>query len=712
MDSPTSTRSSPSKALNPLSPERMNQQTMPTSPSSVSDALRMQRKSQRGLSDVQARVAYLNNLSRADSPGAGAGSASAAGTAALQRAILGREEAESALSRVSSQLSEAQSRERRISERLESLLEELQSSKERQAHERLVFEKEIRKARKEAFRAGSALVKTQEELKHKKAEAKGLSEEVQSEREAKEKAKQEAFERAYAIAGLTEELEEVKGRLRTAEAKNQAITLQHARAREIRRLEAPRMSIAEGDLALLMTPSPRKPKRPSDALGDEHVPKIADPEPSNHEDTPPKKQIKLAEPAPPSHQDTPPKKLIKLSDPLSPRYSQQFEENSPLTVQELVDRLQLELRWERKERINAEKDVEFMQLQCMFKVCACRELESLENEARANKVVSAAEKQHQCQIDGSGGAEEDTHQQQETVPPETELGEIETRQEDFKKVMKEPNTQAQIEEQVVQSQMDVLEAQPEPEEKLQEDIQTDNLQEDEVKAEQTQEDEVMEDEVQEGVGEPLITFSPATGTFRTIPSPLRSPQKQPQNSTPQELQPSPVKFDFRLEAQYSPSATHVQKYESHPREALSESISQSEAYSRDLTPEAHPSPVATEAQPKYEELHHIEHVNEIHNVKRIPLRSDNEAYDSSVIAPGTPISREQALAQIRARRGRTSEMKRSVSASDAGFRAGGLNVTPARLARRIPGVQNATDPRGDGVKKNRRDMSAPIRPLR
>ncbi|RDW90121.1 uncharacterized protein DSM5745_01896 [Aspergillus mulundensis] len=675
----------------------------------------MQRKSQRGLSDVQARVAFLNNLSRAGSPGAGAGSTSAGGTAALQRAILGREEAESALSRVSSQLSEAQSRERRISERLESLLEELQSSKERQAHERLVFEKEIRKARKEAFRAGSALVKTQEELKHKKAEAKGLSEEVQSEREAKEKAKQEAFERAYAIAGLTEELDEVKGRLRTAEAKNQAITLQHARAREIRKLEAPRMSIAEGDLALLMTPSPRKPKRPSDALGDESAQKIADPEASNHEDTPPKKQIKLTEPASPSHQDTPSKKLIKLSDPLSPRYSQQFGESPPLTVQELVDRLQLELRWERNERINAEKDVEFMQLQCMFKICACRELENLEIEARGNKEVSAAENQPQGQIDESKGAEESSHQQQITGPSETELEEVVTRQEEFQRDTKEPDIQAHIEEQVVQREMHALETQPETEEQEPKgDIRTDSPQEDEVKAEQTQEDEIMEDEVQEEVGEPLITFSPATGTFRTIPSPLRSPQKQPQESAPQELQPSPIKFNPRLEAQYSPSATPAQKYESHPREALSESISQSEAYSRDLTPEAHPSPVATEAQPQpeYEDLHHIEHVNEIHNVKRIPLRSDNEASDPSVIAPGTPISREQALAQIRARRGRTSEMKRSVSASDAGFRAGGLNVTPARLARRIPGVQNATDPRGDGVKKNRRDMSAPIRPLR
>ncbi|KAL4975645.1 hypothetical protein BDW66DRAFT_137008 [Aspergillus desertorum] len=684
MESPSSTRSSPSKALNPLSPERMNQQTMPNSPSSGSDALRMHRKSQRGLSDVQARVAYLNNLSRGGSPGGTTGSTSTGGTAALQRAILGREEAESALARVSSQLSEAQSRERRISERLESLLEELQSAKERQAHERLVFEKEIRKARKEAFRAGSALVKAQEELKHMRAEAKELSQEVQSEREAKEKAKQEAFERAYAIAGLTEELEEVKGKLRAAETKNKAITLQHARARDVKKQEVNRMSLAEGDLALLLTPSPRKPKRPSDALGEELTQGPTQ---------------ELAKPSPLAHQDTPPKKLIKLSDPISPRYSHQFEENPPLTVQELVDRLQMELRWEKNERINAEKDVEFMQLQCMFQMCACRELENLESEAWAKKQARATQKQEpQYTVEDCVNPEESSHQQSTDKPTSIEPSEKEARQEELQKETQERD------------------AQEEPQQlKAQEAPQGSESPQEEIKEEQPREDQIMEDEVQQEVGEPLITFSPVTGTFRTVPSPIRSPQKQPQEFNLHELQLSPVKIQTRPEA-HSSSASPDQKYESHLHEVLSESISQSEAYFRDLTPKAHPSPVAPEAQrqPEYENVHqhHVDHMDETYNVKRIPLRNGDEASNSFLIAPGTPISREQALAQIRARRGRTGEMKRSVSASDAGFRAGGLNVTPARLARRIPGVQHGTDPRGDGIKKSRRDMSAPMRVLR
>ncbi|KAL4917794.1 hypothetical protein BDW62DRAFT_182840 [Aspergillus aurantiobrunneus] len=624
MDSPSSTRSSPSKALNPLSPERMNQQGS-NSPSFVSDALRLQRKSNRGLSDVQSKVAYLNNLSRAGSPGAPSGSTSAGGVAALQRAILGREEAESALSRVSSQLSEAQSRERRISERLESLLEELQTAKERQAHERMVFEKEIRKARKEAFRAGSALVKTQEELKHMKAEAKGLSQEVQSEREAKEKAKQEAFERAYAIAGLTEELEELKGRLRTSEATNHAITLQHARAREIKKQNISRMSLAEGDLALIMTPSPRRPKRPADDTTDTPAPKTTDTT---------------------SHPDTPPKKLLKLSDPLPPHYTEQFECAPPLTVHELVERLQDDIRWEQKQRADAEDLVEFMQVQCMFKVCGCREIERLENEARAKKQATAAKKQElqentEEQEHGLIKAEQNTFLQPIEKSSETKAKGKETQQEEF---------------------------------------------EEKIHGEVTQERETQE-ETQEAE-EPLITFSPVTGTFRTIPSPVRSsPQKQSLTS-----QPSPT--GSRSRPEFHTASAHAVP---------------NEAYSRDLTPEAHHSPMTAETQWQRGYENRVENVDEIHNVKRIPLRTEDETPTTAV--PDTPVSREQALAQIKARRGRTSAMKRSVSANDAGFRAGGLNVTPARVARRIPAVQHS-DPRGDGVKKSRRDMSAPMRMFR
>ncbi|KAL4956802.1 hypothetical protein BDW69DRAFT_157825 [Aspergillus filifer] len=671
MDSPSSVQSSPSKVLNPLSPERMNRENIPQSPSSISDTLRLQRKSNRGLSDVQSRVAYLNTLSQGGSPGPTTGSTSAGGAAALQRAILGREEAESSLSRMTAQLSEAQSRERRISERLESLLEELQAAKERQAHERIIFEKEIRKARKEAFRAGSTLVKTQEDLKHVKAEAKILSQEVQTERESKEKAKQEAFERAYAIAGLTEELEEVKTRLRTVEATNHAITLQHARARELKKQSISRMSIAEGDLALIMTPSPRKPKRPAD------------------DETP------TQEVADTIYEATPPRKAMRMSDVAPEQYTQHFEDEAPLTVRELVDRLVEELDDEKKLRADAEDLVEFMQVQCMFRVCSCRQLERKEKEALAKKQALEPEEQEaqRCLEEEEGQADEtieDAPEQKSSNVPEIEAPKNETHLEKIQEGVHE---------------------------EVQEEVKMEDVEEEEIHDEEIPEEELQEQEdedVQKEVGEPLITFSPVTGTFRTIPSPVRSPpQKQSRDAQLHESQTSPTKSRSRPEAHRASTAS-FQKYESHPHEALPPPIPQSEAYSRDLTPGAHREPNTAEAhwQSQHEYPRGLENVNEIHNVKRIPLRTEEEPSDQSVIAEGTTISREEALAQIRARRGRTNAMNRSVSASDAGFRAGGLNVTPARVARRIPGVVQHSDPRGEGVKKSRRDMSAPIRIFR
>lgn len=130
-----------------------------------------------------------------------------------------------ALSSTNVQLSEAYARERKISERVESLIEDLQFTKERQAHERQVFEKEVRKARKDAFRAGSALVKLQEDLKEARTETSNLRKDVQKEKEAKELARQEAFERAYTLSGQVEEIESMRERLRSLEAERDTARL-------------------------------------------------------------------------------------------------------------------------------------------------------------------------------------------------------------------------------------------------------------------------------------------------------------------------------------------------------------------------------------------------------------------------------------------------------------------------------------------------------
>ncbi|KAI9369579.1 hypothetical protein BJX61DRAFT_518883 [Aspergillus egyptiacus] len=762
MDSPSSVRSSPSKALNPLSPERMNKQTLPNSPSSVSDTLRLHRKHNRGISDVQTKVAYLNGLSRGESPVSATGSSGTTSTggpaAALQRAILGREEAESALSRVSSELAEAQSRERRISERLESLLEELQNAKERQARERIVFEKEIRKARKEAFRAGSILVQTQDELKQARSEAKDLKEEVQLEREAREKANQEAFERAHptqdeleqvksevralekelqserkakekasneayershAITRLTEELEELKVRLRKAELTNHAITLQRRREQELKKQEIGRMSLAEGDLALIMTPTPRKPKRAAD---DPDTCSASDPaENAVHQETPPKRP-RLSTPAPVENEPAEPSRAepeeviprrLRLSDPAPPQM--EYDICPPRTIEEYIENLLDDICIERRARKAAEDTVEFMKVSCMFKWCDCRILEKREKQAREKKLAAQQAKARQeaeKELKDSGISCGENAREQ--AAEETSRTEAQRRAPANKAHIEEIQDRSQEEE---YAQDQVVQAEAEDIHGRQEVFREGSIQEQVIQEEDIQEatgDDQLQEEQEEQDEEPVITFSPVTGTFRAIPSPARaSPQKQRQDPIPFNLHPSAA----RSPSEYVDQPAHVSsasKYETHSRESLSKATPQSEAYSRKLTEYHHPQGIAeAQRQLDYADMDTIDPVAESHNVKRIPLRTDDNDSGSNRYsdAPGTPISREQALAQIRARRGRTSAMKRSVSANEAGFRAGGLNVTPVRAARRIPGVQHS-DPRGDGIKKNRRDMSAPLRPLR
>ncbi|KAA8651563.1 hypothetical protein EYZ11_006540 [Aspergillus tanneri] len=623
MDSPSRLLSSPSKALNPLSPDRINQQPPLHSTLSASDIFNSPRKSARGSSDVQAKVAFLNNLSRTGSPVA-APPPPGGGTAALQRAILGREEAESALASVSAQLSEAQSRERRISERLESLLEELQASKERKAHERTLFEKEIRKARKEAFRAGSTLVKTQEELKQARTENKGLKDEVESERKAKEKAKQEAFERAYAIAGITEELEEVKGQLRAVEAKNNSLTLK-TRAQAMRRQDAGRMSLVEGDLAFLRSPAPQRSKRSVEEMAESCAPESKD---ASTQCTPPKKP-RLSDVKPQQEVQEPPKR-----------------DNNQLIIRQLQETLRVEKRL----RTNAEDLTEFLRMECQFKRCSCRIVEEQEKKV---------------------------HKYHTTQPQSTKLA---TKEKEKAPSMKEVREYQAAEHNVA--------VHPQPSQ--------------ETSSETTEPTEgVQVETIDEAAEEPLITFSPITGTFHTIPSPVRgSVKKQP--AIPQ-MSPAGT-------AQRQPTSP-LAKYETNQEEIALESgqpasPETSPASDARLSPAIGHEPL--DDQPVIQNSSNRDSMNG-DNLRKVPLRAEGSLPNQLAAVPGTPISREEALAQIRARRGRTNTMKRSVSATESTLRAADTSAAPGRMTHRIPGVQNANRRSDNGDIRSRRDLSAPVR---
>lgn len=109
----------PGKPLLAVSPERANRQHQPSSQSLPSELARLRdpfaSSHMRNSSEVQVKVAQFNNLSRE------AIQRRRENEAALKRAIMGREEAESETSRLKKELEEGKGKERKVCERLEEL---------------------------------------------------------------------------------------------------------------------------------------------------------------------------------------------------------------------------------------------------------------------------------------------------------------------------------------------------------------------------------------------------------------------------------------------------------------------------------------------------------------------------------------------------------------------------------------------------------------
>lgn len=121
---------SPGTPLFPVSPERSNRQALPHSPSLPSD-LHDPYKSAHSQenSDVKNKVAQFNSLSKE------AAQRRKDNEAAMRRAILGREEAESEAKRARDEnralrkdLEEGKAREKKVAERLESIMVSLSQS--------------------------------------------------------------------------------------------------------------------------------------------------------------------------------------------------------------------------------------------------------------------------------------------------------------------------------------------------------------------------------------------------------------------------------------------------------------------------------------------------------------------------------------------------------------------------------------------------------
>ncbi|PHH84405.1 hypothetical protein CDD83_1994 [Cordyceps sp. RAO-2017] len=176
--------------------------------------------------------------------------------AALKRAMVGREEAEAEMRRLREEtrqlqrvIQEGRERERRVGERLETVMENYGRAKETHAHTQALWEKEIRRARKENFKTQSTIVKLQEELKTARSAVRILEETVEREKERSRVRENEAFAARYQLVGAQEQLDDALERVKVAEQERDAFKTA-AKNEEVARIAA------EGRLPL---PKPRDP---------------------------------------------------------------------------------------------------------------------------------------------------------------------------------------------------------------------------------------------------------------------------------------------------------------------------------------------------------------------------------------------------------------------------------------------------------------------
>ncbi|KIW66984.1 hypothetical protein PV04_06262 [Phialophora macrospora] len=410
--------------LHQQSPERMNQQRIPQSPSLHSYLVDHDRPRTRDsiTSDVQTKVAFLNSLASGSTPssptrprrvaapsenGASPTKNDASGSnAAFQRAIMGYEEAQASLATLTAELERAKEelasrkkRERMLSQRVEDLLEELQADKEKRIRDQESYTKEIKRCRKEAYRAELAVVEARQDLQETRAELKKSQAEVQHEKSEKEKSRQESFERAYALAGTVGELEQVKDRLKVVE-----------RERDDALVEAKTSAVDKSNTVqrgvqtdFVPETEPEKNEEHDDRSGAvmavrdaiksqwaHHAHNIHDGRPGSSHSTASGSRITTERPSRLRAAKVPDFSSVILHL----NYFSKQSEGVKMTPEEEVQFLKQELAWAKRKHAEDADLIHLMHMQCQFKACPCRLAES-NGERFVHDAVYEAKIQHQ-----------------------------------------------------------------------------------------------------------------------------------------------------------------------------------------------------------------------------------------------------------------------------------------------------------------------------
>ncbi|KAM0744920.1 hypothetical protein ACQRIT_000304 [Beauveria bassiana] len=194
---------------------------------------------------------------------------------ALRRAVVGREEAEMEMRRLRDEIKQLQStveqgkeRERKVGERLETVMDSYGRAKETHAHTQALWEKEIRRARKENFKSQSIIVKLQEELKTARTAVKINEECLAREKERGQARDQEAFTARYQIVGVQEQLDQALERVKVVEQERDAYKTA-AKNEEVARIAAEgRLPLPCEDDDELSSPNQVQKKRKRESADD------------------------------------------------------------------------------------------------------------------------------------------------------------------------------------------------------------------------------------------------------------------------------------------------------------------------------------------------------------------------------------------------------------------------------------------------------------
>ncbi|EME47343.1 hypothetical protein DOTSEDRAFT_50763 [Dothistroma septosporum NZE10] len=249
----------------------------------------------------------------------------------LHRAQIAREEAESDAKRLREEVrrlkkegEEGRDRERKIGKRLEVVMDEFTTFKESHSSQASVYEKEVRRSRKEAFKSSSELLKVKEDLKSLRSSFRVMQQNLEAEKRKVQQREQETFDAQYHLATAQEELDKLQTHIIVAEAEREALKTS-LREEEVARIAA------EGMIAL-----PAASQDDEDDLASS--PRRRSP-------------------------------LKSTDSPLS-----NDKENMGVVTKKMVEarRLEEELALEKMRRENAEELAEFLRMECRFRCCGCR----------------------------------------------------------------------------------------------------------------------------------------------------------------------------------------------------------------------------------------------------------------------------------------------------------------------------------------------------